>query len=99
MKSDKDKTTDLGLPRLRRRRTQKMVPITPNMTAVPPMTPPIIARVCDILCGDALVFVVVPLAFMLYIGTLREGGQHRKMVKPIGLTSELMAQTHHLVQG
>lgn len=66
MKSDMDKTTDLGLPRLRRRRTQTMVPITPSMTAVPPMTPPIIERVCDFLGGDALVFVAVPLAFMSY---------------------------------
>jgi hypothetical protein len=70
---ESDKT--LGLPHLRRRRrrTKAAIPITANMTAALPMTAPTITGVFDFLCGFTVVVVVVPLAFILSTGALREG--------------------------
>ena len=94
--SVESESIDLGLICLRRRRCTKItIPITKDMAAAPPMMPPAIAGPFDFWCDDDLDFVVGTLAFMLSIGTLRNGPSQSSKYEAtaILLTSELMAQT------
>ena len=49
------------------------------------MTPPTIAAVLDLLCGDEFLLVTVPLGFMLSTGALREDPSQPSKNRKIGL--------------
>jgi len=85
---------DLRLLSPRRRRTKTMAPITRTVAATPPATAPAIAPVCDGAASCSLA-PVVPLAFIVRTGALKEGGlsDMKQSRDHFARTSGLMART------